>query len=257
MLDATIKEYGLVQTPFTKRTANEVFEYATKYLSPFTPEGHGEGFQDMVILLSVLDHFSSTPDRRAVLISSDSDFKDINATNFLPGFDSNRFQIWNSLKAAVESLWEPYFDETAIKPYQQEFENAQSAAKDMIPEIAEFIKARLTEDMLKPGVFDTILKILSVEHVKVYYVETPFPEPEQINRTVEIVIKVSGESRVLVKRDLSYVNVFLKLEEHVFHAPLQELEEKVYWFFDIQATASFENTQVKIIEFTGLVPQKT
>jgi hypothetical protein len=171
----------------------------------------------------------------------------------------------DSLKAAHQSLWEPYFDETVAKPYRQEVENAQVAAKSITPELTEFVKQHLTQDMLKPGFGDTILKLMSVDEIRVYSVETPLPRTEEnLNRTVTILIKVSAECTVLISRDASYVMPFYgALYRRLYSAdesnvpPIpEELEIQLTWDGGISATADIVEGYFKNIVPKTLVPVK-
>src|SRR5262249_30222446 len=148
-----------------KRTLEEVFGFATKYVLPFVLDAKGRGFQDAVILLTILDHLNSFPTATAVFVSEDKDFKRAKFADFLPGFEAKKLQVVKELKSVFDSLWEPYFDETVIKPYRQEVENAKLAAQGIVPELKTFIKSHLTEDMLKPAIGDQVLKILSVDEM--------------------------------------------------------------------------------------------
>ena len=206
-------------------------------------------------MLSVLDHLNLFSEPRAILITADKAFGGVDFNDFVPGFDQKRLRVVDDLETAFKSLWEPYFSETAIKPYRQEVQNAQTAANALIPEIAGFLRTHLTAEMLQgPELGDTVLKILSVENVKVLNVEVPFPEPPARNRSVEILVKASADCRVLVKRDLALVYTFLKYES----APPspKELEVKTYWSGNVKATAEIVNTEFKNINLKVLATPK-
>ncbi len=52
----TLENYGIAVVPYSDRDAEFFFQRATRYVMPFEKEGEGKGFQDAVILQSVLDH---------------------------------------------------------------------------------------------------------------------------------------------------------------------------------------------------------
>ncbi len=259
-----IKEYAIIRVPFTKRSLEEIFDFATKYVLPFVFDAKGKGFQDAVILLSILDHLNEFPEAAAIFISADNDFKGVRFTDFLSGFDAKRLEIVKELDVVFSRLWKPYFDETVIKPYRQEVENAKTAVQGILSELKTFLKSHLTEDMLKSGIGEQVLKILSVEDVRLLSVDTPIPKTgEPLNRKVTIQINVSADCRVLVSRDYSFLRSVLRAysgdspDESDLPPPPEELELKVNWSGGIEATADIVDTQFKNVVLKALVPQKS
>jgi hypothetical protein len=262
LVDASIKKYGITRTPFTKRTVEEVFGFATKYLLPFGPKGEGKGFQDAAILLSVLDHLNASPTDKAIFITSDKDFTGINLDSFIPGFDSKKCQII-TLEMAFEFLSKRYYQESIIKPYNQEKENALKAAEANLPEIAEFVQSRVTLDMLKSGFGGKIVKILSFEGVVPILVETPLPEPNTPDRTVEILLRVTAVYKVRIAGGIRATDRLTSLKALMGGEPLDFLpsseEQKTYalWKGGIQATADVANREFTNIKLLSLVPEET
>jgi|SRR5579863_1920924 PIN domain-containing protein len=251
-VSAAVKDYEITRTPLTRRSLQQIFALATKYAPPFAHKGEGKGFQDVVILTSILDDLNADPEARAIFITADEAFKDVRFSDLLPGFDPDRLRIVSKVETAFDSLWRPYFDETVIKPYRQEVENAQHAAKALTPEITEFVKSRLTEDMLRPGIFDKIVKILSVDSVSVFLVDSPIPKEGALNRLADIAIKISAECTVLVKRVF-----WLGAEEGgTSLLPSQELEQKISWEGTVLATAEIVDTQFRNIRLKSLASRK-
>lgn len=85
-VEETLKEYAIIRVPFTKRTTEEVFGFATKYILPFVLDAKGKGFQDVVILLSILDHLNGFPEAITIFISGDNDFNGVKFADFISGF---------------------------------------------------------------------------------------------------------------------------------------------------------------------------
>ena len=112
-VDTAIQKYQIARTPFTSRTVEEVFGFATKYLLPFTAKGEGKGFQDAAILLSILDHLNLSSTSNAIFITGDGDFGGLNLDFFNPGFDSKRLRII-TLDTAFEFLSKKYYEESVI-----------------------------------------------------------------------------------------------------------------------------------------------
>jgi hypothetical protein len=211
LVDAAIRKYSITRIPFTKRTVEEVFGFATNYLLPFGPKGEGKGFQDAVILLSILDHINTSPTDNALFITSDKDFTGTNFDSFIPGFDSKRCQII-TLEMAFEFLSKRYYQESIIKPYNQEKENALKAAEVILPEIAEFVQSRMTVDMLKSQLGGKTVKILSFEGVIPILVETPLPEPDAPDRTVEILLRLNAIYKVCIAGGIRATNRLVALK---------------------------------------------
>src|SRR5579864_3660496 len=262
LVDTSVKKYGITRTPFTKRTVEEVFGFATKYLLPFGPKGEGKGFQDAVIILSVLDHLNASPTDKAFFITSDKDFSGMNLDSFIPGFNSNRCQII-TLDMAFEFLSKRYFQESIFKQYNQERENALKAAEAICPEISEFVQSRVTVDMLKSGLGGKIVNILSFDGALPILVETPLPEPDNPDRPVEILIKVAAVYKVIMaggirgNSKLGSLKALMEGKFLDFLPPSEEQETDALWKGGIQATADVENREFKNMKLLSLVSEET
>ncbi len=210
-----------------------------------------------------MDHLNEFPEVSAIFISADNDFKGVRFTDYLSGFDSKRLEIVKELDVVSDRLWKPYFEETVIKPYRQEVENAKTAAQGVLSELTIFMKSNLTEDMLKPGIGDKVLKILLVESVRILSVGTPLPKTDEpLNRTVTIQINVSADCRVLVSRDYSFFKFVFRAysgdspDESDLPPPPEELEINVNWSGGVEATADIVDAQFKNVVLKALIPQK-
>lgn len=260
LVDAAVKKYDITRTPFTNRTVEEVFGFATKYLLPFGPKGEGKGFQDAVILLSILDHLNTSPTNKAIFITSDKDFAGINFDLFIPGFGSKRCQII-TLEMAFEFLSKRYYQDSIIKPYNQEGENALKAAEAITAEIADFVRLGVTIDMLK-GLGGKIVKILSFEGALPTLVETPLPEPNNPNRPVEILIRVAAVYKVIMAGGIRTTDKMVPLKSLMggeaieFLPSTEEQETYALWKGGIQASADVENREFKNIKLLSLVPEE-
>lgn len=262
LVDASVKKYRIARTPFTRRTAEEVFGFATKYFVPFASKGEGKGFQDAVILLSVLDHVASSANDKAIFVTMDGGFDGVNSELFIPGFDAKRCPII-TLEKAFEFLSKRYYQETIIKPYQQEQENALKAASAILTEIVEFVQSRLTLDMLRAPLGGRVVKILSLDEVVPIAVETPLPEPKNPDRTVEILLRIAASYKVVVAGGIRAPTKLVSLAalmkgEQLDFAPYSEEREAVaIWRGGIQATANVAGREFKNIELKSLVADDT
>lgn len=227
-------KYKMRVCPFTRFSTKEMFSLATRYVLPFEFEQEGKGFQDAVILSSVLQHLKANPELAAILVTADAVFSKAKFADFEAEIPDARLRILD-LDRALSLLWEPYWDEAVRKPYAIERENAKAAAEAATPILKEFIAAHLSESMLTAGAFEKVLKLSSVYKVSVMYVQTPLPDPAHPDRQVRIAIGVLAECTAVVQKDYSLTHALLKLPGEP-PKPVEE-EEKLTWLGGIEATA--------------------
>jgi len=210
--DEVITIYDIVVPPFTKLSAEELFKLATKYVMPFEYDKKGMGFQDAVILASILEHLSTQPDLKAVFITKDGAFGKSSYKDFVAGFDDGRLRI-AELDAVWTELREPYIDETVLKPWREERQNALAAAKALAPELKNFLTSHLSESMLKANLFDTVVKLLSVDAVQVNSVDTPIPDRQRNpDRKAEFTIALSAICTAVVRKKMKPASVRTEAE---------------------------------------------
>ena len=159
-----------------------------------------------------------------------------------------------------KELFHPYFDETVLKPWEEERRNALSAAKALASELKSFLTSHLSESMLKTsGWFATVVKLLSVDVVQVDSVDTPIPNMHQsADRKVEFTIAVSADCTAVVRKSSFYMALLGISEENVKTqpAPPEEVEEKISWSGGIRATADVINRQFQNIAPQSLVSEE-
>jgi len=263
MVGDAVRKYRITRIPFTARTVEEVFGFATKYLLPFAHRAEGKGFQDAVILLSVLDHLNSSPEANAIFVTADGDFAGIRFDSFMPSFDPKRLRVLD-LEMTFDFLSRHYYEESVIKPYEQEKRNALVAAEALTSQIEGFVESRITVDMMKPGgLGGTVTKLLSLEGVTILSVDTPLPEPNTPRRSVEILIAVMAVYKVIAaggirpKGELNSLSALLKADTFEFIPFSENHETYAFWRGRIQATAEIVNSEFKKIALIGLVPENT
>jgi hypothetical protein len=250
--DEVVTEYAVAISPFTKRSVGDIFELATKYVEPFEYDKKGKGFQDAVILASILEHLVTQPDLKAVFITKDEAFRRSKYQDFVADFDHSRLRIID-LDTVYDELFHPYFDETVLKPWEEERQNALAAAKVAVPELKNFLTAHLSESMLKPGWFAPVVKLLSVDEVRVSSVDTPIPDRNQsADRKVEFTIAVSADCTAIVRKSPIYMALYGFTQGNFKPQPdaPQEGEEKTSWSGGIRAAADVVNRQ-----FQNVVPE--
>lgn len=246
----TIKRFRIQIVDFTKRSTMEMFAHATRYTRPFAPKGEGKGFQDAVILASVLDHLEAIAPSKAVLITKDGDFVNANYQAFVPTFEPERLRVID-LTTAFEELFHPYFDETRVKPYRKLLAEAEELTRADVNKLREFAASRLTPDMLRPQIGDRILQVLSVDTLDIRSVQVPFPENDTTTH-IDISIRVMGTCSVRVLTDWSALRgLFGGMSLSTDPTP-KEGEKKVSWLGLIEAKGSVVNGKLQKISLDSL-----
>jgi PIN domain len=69
--EETRRRFRIDTIPYSIQSAEFFFRHATKYVLPFEKDGEGKGFQDAVIVQSVLEHLHSRSGLKAILLTKD------------------------------------------------------------------------------------------------------------------------------------------------------------------------------------------
>jgi hypothetical protein len=203
-----IEQFGIQRVTFTGRSSEEIFDYATRYVRPFAPDGEGRGFQDAVIFLSMLDHAMTDRGRASVFVTNDSDFRKLQIREFVADLAQDRLRIAD-FDMAFNQLVMPYVDETRIKPYRRLSKAAEDLSQTRIADIRTFAATNLTLDMLRTSLGDTARQVIGVDDVSIRRVDLSFPEAPTATAIVDISIKISLICRAIVATDFSVFQVLL------------------------------------------------
>jgi hypothetical protein len=254
--DEAVKKYRINVIPYANRPAEFFFHRATKYSMPFEKEREGKGFQDAVILQSVLDHLQKNAGLKGMLVTKDSGMVQAQIREFLPEFDPSRLRI-SVLDDVWDNLFQYNFDQTVTQPWAEERRNAMTAAESLVPLWKDFLKTHLTENMLRAGGFGTVatvMKLISVDMVRVTFVDTPIPDLyAEPDRDVRISVSVSADCTAIVKKEhTNFLALFGSFDKDadVPAAPPEIVQEKTVWSGGIRATAKIINRQ-----FQDIVPE--
>jgi hypothetical protein len=240
-----IETLGVSVVEFTRRSAEEIFGHATRYRRPFAAKSEGKGFQDAVILLSILDNLNQHPDLSAVFVTNDRDFDDVDCGVFVPGFHRDRFRVLD-LDSCFDELYRPHFDETRVKPYRKLLQQADDLARSMVQNLRDFAIALLTPDMLSPLPGDRILRIESFDTFEVRFVQVPFPESNSMSN-VDIAIKVMATCNVRVVTDLAFIrSVFGGISTSTDPAT-RESNKNLTWLGLIEASGSIVDGSLRAL----------
>jgi hypothetical protein len=244
-------------TPYPIRTAEFFFQHATNYVMPFEKESEGKGFQDAVILQSVLEHLHSEGGLSGILITKDAGMRQSRIGEFLPEFDASRLRF-TTLDDAWNNLFYYHFDQKVVQPWAEERKNALVAVMDLDSVLKDFLAAHLTEPMLRAGEFGapaTVLKLISVDSVEVSFVDTPIPDLDaNPDRSVKISISISAQCTALVRKESFgfFSSLFGGSEQGIVEpaSPLEVVQGKASWSGGIRATAEVVSHQ-----FREIVPE--
>ena len=259
--ERTLQSHLISIVPYPNRGVYFFFKRATKYVMPFEKDREGKGFQDAVILQSVLDHLESKSDLNGILITKDGGMKQTQIQEFLPRFDASRLRF-TTLDEAWDSLFEYHFDQNVVQPWAEERKNALTAAEALEPLWKEFLASNLTEPMLRAGGFGqpmAVIKLLSVDSVKVAFVDTPIPDLDaDIDRPVKILISLSAECSAIVRKEnfsfLSSILGGVDKSDIQPPSPPEILQANASWYGGIRATADIVSHQFKNIVPESIVP---
>jgi hypothetical protein len=256
MRDQTVGRYEIGIAPFGTKTAAEFFRLATRYVLPFKEGGQGAGFQDAVILQSVLEHLHPEENRKAIFIAQDAALKKTSLEAFFPGFNANKLEFME-LKVVWERPFHSYFDATVTKPWREEGKNALEAVSANISVWCDFLSNALKEPMLRDdssfGTRVTALKLLSVDSVTIRDVDMPIPElDENPDRNVTISVEATAECTALLKTEhYDFLAVFSNVPRiEGPPGPPEIVEGKVHWSGKIRGSADIVDRQ-----FRNLVPE--
>lgn len=252
-----LNNYGIGVIPYPSSTADFFFQCATKYVMPFERDGEGKGFQDAVILQSVLEHLHSNGELKGILITMDGGMKQARIREFLPEFDASKLRF-TTLDEVWHGLFEFHFDQMVVQPWAEERKNALTAVEALDHLWKEFLATHLTESMLRAGGFGqsaTVMKLLSVDSVKVTFVDTPIPDLDaDPDRPVRILITLSAECTAIVRKEhFSYfTSIFSGPEGGDVQptSPPEIVQGKASWSGGIRATANVVSRQ-----FQDIVPE--
>jgi hypothetical protein len=252
------KRFGISITPFTTRPTTELFDLAVRYVLPFEQgtknnRGEGKGFQDAVILESILEHVNSHG-LSGAFVTNDKIFFDVQLEKFIPAFAGVELQILSWEKAS-EMLFSNYWNEHIKGPWEEETQNAMQAVKAIEPELREFIKSNMTDDLLKQGATKEAVRLLDVQSVDVFLVATPIPDLNNPDRSIRLAISVYATCRILTNGDASYRMMAALLAGRPYESDPGPgpVEMTTKWTGGIEGTAEVKNRQITNISLTSLL----
>jgi hypothetical protein len=244
------KAFRISMSPMPNRSLSEFFDMAIQYSLPFVSDSgkKGKGFQDAVILASVLEHLKANPSLSGLLVTDDGVFSKINPAKFMPTCAGVGLKVL-SFDEASKVLYDGYWDVHVKQPWEEEMHNAEEAVKGMEPELRSFLLDKMDEAALQAGASSSALKLLSVEEVKVSYVNTPLPNPAKPHRSARIAIAITAKCRVMVSKDYRIWSQILSGT-----TPSGPSEVDMTWLGGIEASAEVKEHKFVNIKPVSILP---
>jgi hypothetical protein len=89
------QHFGILPIPITTRPLSEFFDMAIRYGMPFVSDRSkkGKGFQDAVVLASVLEHLKANPQLSGLLVTDDEVFSKVDVAKFMPSCAGVRLKV--------------------------------------------------------------------------------------------------------------------------------------------------------------------
>ena len=247
-------QFGVSLTPYTNLPLPVLFDLAVRYILPFQAgtknnRGEGKGFQDALILASILDHLHANPSVSGILVTNDGDFPKVRLDQFMPEKAHLPFEVL-TFEEAFSKLYSAFHDEHILKPWEEERQNAWKAVEALEPSLREFIKANLTEEMM--GLSGSS-KLLDVEKVDVGHITTSLPDPTKPDRSVRIAISVNVRCRVFFEGMGSIFAGALNALAGTSAYQSEPHEGTTSWSGGVDATADVRAREFSNIEFRALL----
>jgi hypothetical protein len=227
-LEQTTRQLKYTSVPMTNRALTDLFNQAIHCVPPFRDGDEGKGFQDSVILCSVIDHLAQPPSVAAVLVSNDGRFKEPDLTEYLTRANL-RLQVFEAdeilchlrtakFHAAAESVWKEI--ETV---WEKENASAWTAIDGARGGLKQLIEGYLRENAPSIPCLGPAAEVISIKHVEIKRVDTPIPDLNKRDRHVAISVNVMAMLEVLVKRVYEGIEALLWTRRPPGHQNVESL----------------------------------
>jgi len=175
------KEWRVTSAPLSPVELDKLFHMAISHEPPFSEEG--KGFQDAVILLSVLDDLSHFPDTTGALLTADKDLDCQQIRDLIARFSVD-LKVSNSVDKFLEFL-KLHLEEYLRRDWDQDEKSAAAELYRQKKTIEEFICTGLNREpeLLAPfidyykGVPQEVPRVIGVEVLEPTAPFTPPPQP--------------------------------------------------------------------------------
>ncbi len=195
---SALKTWPITSLPFTSRSAKEIFELAIKREFTFEEKGDNVvGFQDAVILLSVIDHAlgDNVP---SAFVSKDSVFRRIPQINRQFGIQLVAVVGLDALDQILASAQGSAFDAVLRQWSDQETQKINKAIEMARQALTTFIKGALLRAEVEKKLGGSIISDLAIQTKEINNIRPSFPHERKGDR-VEFSFDVSVQFSAVVE----------------------------------------------------------
>ena len=175
-----------VSVPVTKRPLSEFLNLAITRRATFK-EG-GQGFQDAVILCTVLDHMTASGQHNACLVSRDAAFQS-DGTQELAKATGVTLKVLGDLNDLAKLL-ERNLTSLAMAQLAREQKIWQAALEGRFGELQAFLTDKLEIDPSEIEVFGTVKRLLAVKVLTIEKAHTPLDAIDAAMRWLSVFAEV-------------------------------------------------------------------
>ena len=242
LTDKNLAKYRVERVPLTSQTLRDFFELAIRHTAPFANKG--SGFQDSVILHSVLEHFmplniSNGGKLNSVITTEDGQFiAGINSSGAgrLRGVKFGelllRLEEASPLATAINHRWD------------SETKSAAKSLEQMTREIEQFVTVKYFSGFSKIGMLSG-RQFESVHIHRITGVTVPIHDSRDAAGTKNVVFSFKVELEV----ESTTAQVPSRFDMELLDFPRSFTAERIT--LEIEANAKVENGEYKDIRFLG------
>ena len=258
------EKWAIVSVPLTSRPLDEIFRMSIRRVPPFQEEG--KGFQDTVILLSVIDHLCEATGQVGAFISRDTDFKEQEVTK-LTGSIGAQIKLYKTISEISEVLMDQMREnirENIKSEWERDQREVAELLKTMLPQIEEFITKNLEVPKWQLFLEGRIVAVPRIEVTQIKSVQTPLLSEKKDGQLVKISFDTKVNLHAVIERFPPLTPLKVGEELLAEEPPAQELRigvgalqgpkretEILQRVVGVEATATIRDNGYKDIQFVS------
>lgn len=205
--------------PTSERQVKEFLDMAFDRLGPFDEKGRG--FQDAVILMSIIDHLSTTASKEGVLLAGDSDFNNESKLGELTARHGVQLLVLRSPDEVLDNLTGRLQKAKLLLRARDNKQALESLQADLIS-LSMFIKLNLQVRQGQIPVLGRLAGIRAVRVVKIERVSTTYPLEGETTKQISLSADVRIELLAVGERFLMPPPKYFKVGQMDERAPTLE-----------------------------------
>jgi PIN domain len=237
-VEAVQSEFPLLSAPMTPVSLYDCFDLAIAHQPPF--DDTGKGFQDTVILLSIMGDLIASPDTAGVLVSEDKIFHQESVKTRVR---KNSLDL--SIYTSIDDLFKKFLNSRMIEHVRRDWdEDARTVAASLYKqreEVQDFVRDTLSREPaeLRPYFRKEAFEVRSAVFQEVDAVFTPQPRESQAeSATIQIAASIRFLVRIGPPKGATSVEAFSFGEDLQAPVPI-ELEAEA-----VRGTSGYEVKKV-------------